>query len=122
MSDTGLVEEWRTMKKHIELDHFVDTHDRPFVVIGRDFTVVSVNKAYEKAFQVEREDLEGKKCHEIMHHHDRPCFEMGEECPYAQCYMTEQPCSCLHTHYDQQGRTRWVRINLYPLRADDGSI
>ncbi len=110
------------MKKHIELDHFVDTHDRPFVVIGRDFTVVSVNKAYEKAFQVRREDLEGKKCHEIMHHHDRPCFEMGEECPYAQCYMTEQPCSCLHTHYDQQGRTRWVRINLYPLRADDGSI
>ena len=110
------------MKKHIELDHFVDTHDRPFVVIGRDFSVVSVNKAYEKAFQVRREDLEGKKCHQILHHRDRPCFEMGEECPYAQCFMTEQPCSCLHTHYDQQGRTRWVRINLYPLRGDDGSI
>ncbi|MEN8178745.1 MAG: sigma-54-dependent Fis family transcriptional regulator [Pseudomonadota bacterium] len=110
------------MKKHIELDHFVDTHNRPFVVIGRDFTVVSVNKAYENTFQVKRGDLEGKKCHEILHHLDRPCFEMGEECPYAQCYMTEQPCSCLHTHYDQQGRTRWVRINLYPLRADDGSL
>jgi PAS domain S-box-containing protein len=110
------------MKKHIELDHFVDTHDRPFVVIGRDFTVVAVNKAYEKAFQVQREALEGKKCHEILHHRDRPCFEMGEDCPYAQCYMTEQPCSCLHTHYDQAGRTRWVRINLYPLRAADGSV
>jgi PAS domain S-box-containing protein len=110
------------MKKHIELDHFVDTHDRPFVVIGRDFSVVSVNKAYEKTFQVRRKDLEGKKCHEILHHRDRPCFEMGEDCPYAQCFMTEQPCSCLHTHYDQQGRTRWVRITLYPLRADDGSL
>ena len=110
------------MNKHIELDHFVDTHDRPFVVIGRDFTVVTANNAYEKNFQVRREDLEGKKCHEILHHRDRPCFEMGEECPYAQCYMTEQPCSCLHTHYDQQGRTRWVRINLYPLRAADGSV
>ncbi len=77
------------MKKHIELDHFVDTHDRPFVVIGRDFSVVSVNKAYEKTFQVRREELEGKKCHEILHHRDRPCFEMGEDCPYAQCFMTE---------------------------------
>jgi PAS domain S-box-containing protein len=92
------------------------------VVIGRDFSVVSVNKAYEKTFQVRREDLEGKKCHEILHHRDRPCFEMGEDCPYAQCFMTEQACSCLHTHYDQQGRTRWVRITLYPLRADDGSL
>jgi two-component system, NtrC family, response regulator AtoC len=110
------------IKKHIELEHFVDTHDRPFVVISRDFTVVAVNKAYERNFQVRREDLEGKKCHEILHHRNRPCFEMGEECPYAQCFMTEQPCSCLHSHYDNQGRTRWVRINLYPLRADDGSL
>ena len=110
------------MKKHIELDHLVDSHDRPFVVIGRDFTVVTVNKAYEKAFQARRSDLEGKKCHEILHHRDRPCFEAGEECPYAQCYMSEQPCSCLHTHYDQRGRTHWVRINLYPLRAADGGL
>ncbi|MEN8128895.1 MAG: sigma-54-dependent Fis family transcriptional regulator [Pseudomonadota bacterium] len=110
------------MKKHIELDHIVETHDRPFVVIGRDFTVVAVNKAYEKVFQVRRSDLEGKKCHKILHHRDRPCFEAGEECPYAQCFMSEQPCSCLHTHYDQQGRARWVRINLYPLRAADGGL
>lgn len=110
------------MKKHIELEHLVDTHERPFVVIGRDFTVVTVNRAYEKAFQVRRSELEGKKCHEILHHRDRPCFEAGEECPYARCYLTEQSCSCLHAHYDNQGRTRWVRINLYPLRADDGSL
>jgi PAS domain-containing protein len=45
--------------------------------------VISINKAYERAFQVRREDLEGKKCHEILHHRDRPCFEVGEECPYA---------------------------------------
>lgn len=110
------------MKRHIDLDHFVDTHDRPFVVIGRDFTVITVNKVYEESFQVKREELEGKKCHEVLHHRDRPCFESGEECPYAQCYMTEQSCSCLHTHYDQQGRTRWVRVTLHPLRGSDGNI
>ena len=110
------------MNRHISLDHAVEAYDRPFVVIGRDFTVIAVNTAYEKAFQVRRDTLEGKKCHEILHHRDRPCFEAGEECPYAQCYMTEQACTCLHTHYDQEGRTRWVRINLYPLRAADGSV
>lgn len=110
------------MNKHIELDHFVETHDRPFVVIGENYNVVTVNKAYEKAFQVNRDELEGKKCHEILHHRDRPCSEMGEECPYAKCFLTQESCSCLHTHFDSEGRTRWVRINLYPLRAADGSV
>jgi DNA-binding NtrC family response regulator len=45
---------------------------------------------------------------------------MGEECPYVHCYVTEETCSCLHTHYDAQGGTRWVRINMYPLKCADG--
>jgi PAS domain S-box-containing protein len=110
------------MKKHFELDNFVDTHDRPFIVIGEDFNVVAVNKAYERVFQVRRDELEGRKCHQILHHRERPCSEMGEECPYAKCYMTEEPCSCLHTHFDKKGRTRWVRVNFYPLRASDGAV
>ena len=110
------------MGKYIELKSLVDTHDRPFAVIGRDFTVIAVNGAYERAFQVTGEQLVGRKCHEVLHRRERPCFEEGEECPYVQCYMTHQPCSCLHTHYDQQRRTRWVRVSLYPLRGSDGSF
>jgi PAS domain S-box-containing protein len=100
----------------------VDTHDRPFAVIGHDFTVITVNRAYERTFQVHREQLVGSKCHSVLHKRDRPCFEEGEECPYVRCFMTHQPCSCLHTHYDRHGRPRWVRVNLYPLRGSDGEV
>lgn len=110
------------MRKHIALESLVDTHERPFAVIDHDFTVVTVNRAYERAFHTSREQLVGRKCHAVLHKRDRPCFEAGEDCPYVRCYMTHQPCSCLHTHYDEQGRARWVRINLYPLRAADGSV
>ena len=108
------------MSEHIELRSLVDTHDRPFVVIGKDYTVVAVNTAYERAFNTERAAIVGRKCHQVLHHRDRPCNEMGEECPYVHCYVTEETCSCLHTHYDAQGGTRWVRINMYPLRCADG--
>ncbi|MEA3277187.1 MAG: sigma 54-interacting transcriptional regulator [Pseudomonadota bacterium] len=109
------------MTKRIELQSLVDSHDRPFVVIGKDYTVVAVNSAYEKAFNTSSAALVGQKCHAILHHRDRPCYEVGEDCPYMQCYQTEQTCSCLHTHHDSQGRTRWVRINMYPIKCEDGT-
>jgi PAS domain S-box-containing protein len=110
------------MRKHIDIESLVDTHDRPFAVIDREFNVIMVNRAYERAFQVEREELVGRKCHQVLHKRDRPCFEEGEDCPYLSCYTSRQPHSCLHTHYDQQGLPRWVRINLFPLTGADGEV
>lgn len=110
------------MGKHVDLQSMVDTHDRPFAVIDKDLTVIAVNEAYERAFNTPRERLVGQKCHRVLHHRDRPCYEVGEECPYSQCYTSRKACSCLHTHYDMAGRTRWVRINLFPVKAADGNV
>ena len=110
------------MNRQVDLQSMVDTHDRPFVVIDKDLTVVAVNRAYEKAFDTRGEDLVGKKCHRVLHHRDRPCYEAGEECPYSQCYTSQKACSCLHTHFDLAGRVRWVRISLFPVKSADGSV
>ena len=105
----------------VELTSLVNTHDRPFVVIGRDFEVVAVNKAYERAFNKAGDALIGQKCHQVLHHREHPCSEMGEECPYVQCYATKEHRTCLHTHHDSEGRTRWVRIHMHPIRCADGT-
>jgi|APFre7841882724_1041349.scaffolds.fasta_scaffold11703_3 transcriptional regulator with PAS, ATPase and Fis domain len=109
------------MSDHIELRSLVDTHDRPFVVIGKDYTVVAVNAAYERTFNADEGTLVGQKCHRVLHHQERPCHEVGEECPFVHCYLNQEPCSCLHTHHDPEGGTRWVRINMYPLKCADGN-
>ncbi|MFY9974336.1 MAG: sigma 54-interacting transcriptional regulator [Chromatiaceae bacterium] len=105
----------------VELTSLVNTHDRPFIVIGRDFEVVAVNRAYEKAFNKAGDALVGRKCHEVLHEREHPCSDTGEECPYVQCYATEEHRTCLHTHHDSEGRTRWVRIHMYPIRCADGT-
>ncbi len=109
------------MSDLVELKSLVDTHERPFVVIGRDFEVVVVNQAYEQTFNQAGDRLVGQKCHQVLHHRERPCNEMGEECPYVHCYSTKEHRSCLHTHHDSEGGTRWVRINMYPIQCADGT-
>jgi len=101
----------------IDLQSLVDTHERPFVIIDRDFTIVAVNSAYEQTYGASREQMVGRHCYEVSHHHDKPCFELGEECPHQQVYENQSGCSCLHIHYDRQGRAHRVRIKAYPLFA-----
>jgi PAS domain S-box-containing protein len=109
------------MSNLVELTSLVDTHDRPFIVIGRDFEVVAVNRAYEQAFNKAGDALIGRKCHEVLHQREQPCSAMGEECAYVQCYVTQEHRTCLHTHHDSEGGTRWVRIHMYPIRCADGT-
>jgi PAS domain S-box-containing protein len=109
-------------KNTINLQSVVDTHEQPFVIIDRDFTIVAVNRAYEQTYGSTRENMVGQRCYQISHQNDKPCFEFGEDCPHQAVYQTGKSCSCLHIHYDPEGRAHQVRINAYPLTDSAGEL
>jgi two-component system response regulator AtoC len=110
------------MKVAVDLECLVETHDRPFLVIDREYRIVSVNQAFERMYHLRREDVLGRTCFEVSHHSDRPCHEQGEDCPYAQVYRTGQLHTCVHTHYDTEGQPHAVRVSVSPLRSPDGTL
>jgi two-component system response regulator AtoC len=103
------------------LRSWVDTHEQPFIIIDHSFRVVAVNKAYERAFGVVPDEIVGHHCYET-HHNDRPCFELGEECPHQPVFNGSERSACAHTHFDCEGKTRRVRITGYPLLDGDGNL
>jgi len=106
-----------------ELQSLVDTHERPFVIIDKDFHIVAVNHAYEQAYGTNRARMIGRACYQVSHGNDRPCSEFGEECPHEHIYSGGEPsCSCLHIHHDDLGRLHRVHIKAYPLRDADGRV
>ena len=109
-------------KNTIDLQSVVDTHEQPFVIIDRDFTIVAVNRAYEQAYGSTRENMIGQHCYQVSHQNDKPCFELGEDCPHQTLYQTGKSCSCMHIHYDPDGRAHQVRINAYPLKDSAGEL
>ncbi|RMF86930.1 MAG: PAS domain-containing protein, partial [Nitrospirae bacterium] len=108
------------MAPSFDLESWLETHDRPFVVIDEGLRVAGVNRAYERHFRLDRAAILGRPCHEVVHRRKLPCDQEGEECPLAHARATGQPHSCLHAHYDGAGEIRWVRVNLHPLVAADG--
>jgi two-component system, NtrC family, response regulator AtoC len=104
----------------VDLRSLIETHQRPFVVIGADHRVVAVNRAFEQAFDLPDAVIVGLPCHRVLHGRDQPCDLAGEDCPLRQCLDNEQPSSCLHTHRDASGGDRRVRVDMYPIRRADG--
>ena len=109
-------------KTAFDLQSLVDTHDRPFVIIDRNFNIVAVNHAYEQSYGLTRDQMLGKHCYQISHHNEQPCFELGEECPYQQVYDSGDSCTCMHIHYDTDGCAHQVKIKAYPLQDADGEM
>ncbi|MGD8843587.1 MAG: sigma 54-interacting transcriptional regulator [Gammaproteobacteria bacterium] len=103
------------------LQSWIDTHEQPFIVIDHSFRVVAVNKAYERVYGVAPDEIVSHHCYET-HHNDRPCFELGEECPYQPVFNSGERTVCVHTHFDRDGKKRRVQISGYPLLDGDGNL
>ncbi len=110
------------VKPTIDLESWLETHARPFVVIDDQYRIVAMNLAYEKTYRVNRAELVGRPCFSAVHRSHHPCHELGEACPYKQVFQTHEPQTCLHTHYDGEGHFRWVRVRVHALRAPDGKL
>ncbi len=108
--------------KNFDLQSLVDSHDRPFVVIDTDYNIVAINKAYRQAYSIDGQDVIGSKCFQISHHNDKPCCELGEECPHSSLFSNGKSNSCIHVHYDQKHRMHQVRVKAFPLRDSNGEL
>jgi PAS domain S-box-containing protein len=100
----------------------LDTVDEGFIVIDRDYRILTANKAY--CGQVSRPcgEVIGRHCFEISHKINRPCYEEGEECSVRQVFATGEPHAALHKHEDRGGHMLFVETKGFPIRDASGNI
>ena len=81
----------------------LDTVDEGFIVIDRDFRILTANKAYCSQVGQLCDSVIGRHCYEISHKTLRPCYEEGEECAVRHVFETGEPHTALHKHPDAKG-------------------
>jgi len=108
----------------VELEGLVDIYDQPFMIVDRQFRVVIINQAFEKAFGIARSRAEGQACYSLIQGADRPCpcGLNGEHCPFIQVRQTAVAVSTLHNYRDGEGREHAVQIQGFPLRTESGEV
>ena len=104
------------------LKSMLDVYQQPFVLVDRDFTIVASNKAYAEQYNLTPDDIVGHKCHQVSHNSDKPCAEVGEDCPHRRMFKSGEIEEALHVHSRPDGTKDCVEIKAHPIRDDNGEI
>ncbi|NTV12317.1 MAG: response regulator [Desulfobulbaceae bacterium] len=104
------------------IKNILETVDEGFVVVDRQYVILSANKAYCNAAELSAEQVIGRRCHEVSHHCDKPCLEIGEECPVKRTFETGATQAGLHTHTSDNGNKYHVEIKSYPVTDTSGNV
>ncbi len=112
----------RRKEAELMVRNILETVDEAFIIIDRDFNVLSANRAYGVQAGRPVEEIIGRKCYEISHGISRPCYEVGEECAVRRVLESGEPSSALHTHYDDKKNPIYVETKAFPLKDAVGRV
>ncbi len=119
MGYLGIAEDISERKKSEEfIKNILECVDEGFIIIDRDFRILSANKAYAKLFETPIEKILGQYCYEVSHHTSGPCFDSGCDCAVKKVFETGAPHSATHTHKNAKGEAIYIETKAYPHAKD----
>lgn len=119
----GVIRDLTERKKNEDfIKNILESVDEGFIVIDREYRIISANRAFCAQVKMPVSDIIGKHCYEISHRKDIPCYELGEECSVRYTFETGEPCSSVHTHYDKDNTPLYISMKSYPMKNASGKI
>lgn len=100
----------------------LETVDEGFIIVNRDYSILSANKAYTTQVGKPLQEVLGKRCYEVSHGISRPCFEMGSSCAVRSVFLSGEPQVAVHTHHDGRGEPVYVETKAFPMKDATGRV
>jgi len=104
------------------LDRILNGMFDALMVIDPDYTITDVNSCFLRKFNGTREEVIGRKCHEVGHGSSRPCTGEEHRCPLAEVVRTKSPATTEHIHKGRAGDDRVVEIYAFSLLSQNGEV
>ena len=91
------------------------------MVVDSEYRIEDVNAALIERLNLQKHEIIGKRCFEVLHDLDGPCDLPNHPCPVQDALKTGAPHEVLHTHY--LGRdSSYYRVMAYPVLDDKGNV
>lgn len=109
-------------KTSINLNSLVNSHEKPFLVIDKNYRILAVNKAYQQTYATSNNNAVGKYCYQLSHGKDRPCNHDGEECPHEHIFNTGESKTCMQDHRESDDHRHQLKVSAFPLRGSNDEL
>jgi PAS domain S-box-containing protein len=96
---------------------------RDFIlVITPDMTVVEANEAFLQKMGYAREDVIGRKCHEVYRRTGTPCDVAVALCPLREVVQNKDKSRQIQKRTLPSGEIRFYEVNIYPIWETGGKV
>jgi PAS domain S-box-containing protein len=96
--------------------------DEAFVVIDRDYQIISANRAFCEQTGLPLADIIAKHCYEISHRLTRPCHEVDRNCACKRTFETGKPSIFVYKLTDEECNQTHFEIKTYAMKDEAGNV
>jgi two-component system, NtrC family, sensor kinase len=116
------VEEEKLRARTEEMETIVNGIQEFILVITPDRRIIDVNEVFLSHMGYTRDQVIGRKCHEIFQKANQPCNEGNSICPMSKVIRNRRPHHQVRTRMDHNGEKRYIEVSLYPIWERPGKI
>ena len=92
------------------------------LVITPDMDIIEVNEAFLNQTGWEKNEVIGRKCHEVYARLNHQCDEVEKICPLKNVVRNKTHCRQVRSRIGADGETRHFEVDVFPIWESDGKI
>jgi two-component system, NtrC family, sensor kinase len=116
------LEERKLRERTDEMETILNGIQDFILVITPEMEIIECNDSFLTKMRYSREDVIGKKCHEVYHKIDHPCNSGLTDCPLKEVVRNKREIRKIQTRLMPDGEMRYYEVNIYPIWEKDGKI
>ena len=116
------IEEQKLRERTKEMETILNGIQEFILVITPDKTIIDVNETFLNKMCYTRDEVIGKKCHEVYQKSNTPCSFDDIVCPLKKVIDNKRPITKVMTRFNHNGERRYIEITIFPIWEADGQI
>lgn len=115
-------EEKKLRERNREVETILNGIEEFIIVLSPEMVIIDVNDTFLKQMGYTRDEVIGRKCHEVFQKANLQCGMDVVVCPLNEAIRNERPGRRIMTRVNNRGALRHIEITIYPIWEKTGKI
>jgi len=116
------VEERKLREQNTAIETILNGIQDLLLVINPDMEIIETNEAFLTETGWNRDEVIGRKCHEVYERLDHQCDDPQNICPLTEVVKNKTHSQVVRTRPGKNGKIRHFEVTVYPVWEKDGKI
>ena len=116
------IEERKLRERNRQVEAIINGIQDFILVITPEKKIIHVNETFLKKMGYARDEVIGRKCHEVFQKASQQCSIDAVVCPLSTVLRNKMPSRSVMTRVNSRGELRYIEITIFPRWEADGRI